>query len=135
MNENTPQQLDPLGGITARAIVIVAGICAVVIALVMSIASWHEVLHGTLDPPDLGHEERLLVKDAAAIAEKLDWSNEPWRVLAEALKASTGKTGRELFHPLRLALTGRESGPEMAGLLASMGQARALERLTAAARR
>jgi glutamyl-tRNA synthetase len=98
-------------------------------------ASWHEVLHGTLDPPDLSHEERLLVKDAAAIAERLDWSNEPWSALAEELKASTGKKGRELFHSLRLALTGRESGPEMAGLLASMGQARALERLTAAARR
>ena len=39
------------------------------------------------------------------------------------------------FHPLRLALTGRESGPEMAGLVVQMGKARALERLNAAARR
>jgi glutamyl-tRNA synthetase len=36
---------------------------------------------------------------------------------------------------LRLALTGRESGPEMAGLVARMGKARAVERLNAAARR
>jgi len=51
------------------------------------------------------------------------------------VKASTGKKGRELFHTLRLALTGRESGPEMAGLVAAMGRDRAVRRLEAAARR
>ena len=98
-------------------------------------AGWFAVLHGEIDPPDLSHEERLLVKDAAAAAEKLDWSAEPWRALTEEMKASTGKKGRELFHPLRLALTGRESGPEMAGLVVAMGRARAVRRLEAAARR
>jgi len=96
---------------------------------------WFAVLHGEIDPPDLSHEERLLVKDAATAAEKLDWAVEPWRALTEEVKAATGKKGRELFHPLRLALTGRESGPEMAGLVAAMGRGRAVRRLEAAARR
>jgi glutamyl-tRNA synthetase len=96
---------------------------------------WFAVLHGDVDPPELSHEERLLVKDAATAAEKADWANEPWRSLTEAVKISTGKKGRELFHPLRLALTGRESGPKMAGLVAAMGQERAVRRLEAAARR
>ena len=98
-------------------------------------ADWFAVLHENIDPPDLSHEERLLVKDAAAIAEKLDWSFEPWRALTEAVKQSSGKKGRELFHPLRLALTGRDSGPEMAGLVSRMGRERAVQRLEAAARR
>jgi len=98
-------------------------------------AGWYEVLHGDIDPPELSHDERLLVRDAAATAEGLDWTAEPWRALTEALKAASGKKGRELFHPLRLALTGRESGPEMAGLLAGMGKDRAIGRLAAAARR
>jgi glutamyl-tRNA synthetase len=98
-------------------------------------ADWFAVLHGEIDPPELGHEERLLVKDAATIAERLDWSAEPWRTLTEELKRDTGKKGRELFHPLRLALTGRESGPEMAALAARMDQGRAVRRLEAAARR
>ena len=85
--------------------------------------------------PNSAHEERLLVKDAAAVAEKLDWSAEPWRALTDELKRSSGKKGRELFHPLRLALTGRESGPEMAGLVARMGKDRAIHRLEAAAKR
>ena len=96
---------------------------------------WFAVLHGEIDPPELAHDERLLVKDAAATAETLDWSAEPWRALTEALKQATGRKGRALFHPLRLALTGRDSGPEMAPLLAAMGKDRAVRRLEAAARR
>ena len=97
--------------------------------------AWFAVLEGDIDPPELSHDERLLVKDASAIAEKLDWSTEPWRALTEVLKQELGKKGRELFHPLRLALTGRESGPEMAGLVARMGRDRAVRRLDAAAKR
>jgi glutamyl-tRNA synthetase len=98
-------------------------------------AAWFEVLHGDVDPPELSHDERLLAKDAAGIAERLDWSAEPWRELTNELKNLSGRKGRELFHPLRLALTGRESGPEMAGLVQHMGRDRAVRRLEAAAKR
>ena len=96
---------------------------------------WLAVLRGDIEPPDLAHDERLLVKDATAVAERLDWDAEPWKALTTQLMESSGKKGRELFHPLRLALTGRDSGPEMAGLLRAMGKSRAIARLEAAARR
>ena len=98
-------------------------------------APWFEVLRGDVDSPELAHDERLLMKDAASAAEDLDWGEEPWRTLTTELKSTSGKKGRELFHPLRLALTGRESGPEMAGLVARMGKDRAIQRLKAAAKR
>jgi glutamyl-tRNA synthetase len=98
-------------------------------------AGWFEVLHGEVDPPELGHDERLLLRDAATLAEALEWSGESWRELTASLKESTGRKGRDLFHPLRLALTGRDSGPEMAGLLERIGKARAVRRLEAAAKR
>lgn len=98
-------------------------------------APWFDVLRGDVDSPDLAHDERLLMKDAASAAEELDWGEEPWRMLTTELKSTSGKKGRELFHPLRLALTGRESGPEMAGLVARMGKDRAIQRLKAAAKR
>ena len=98
-------------------------------------AGWFAVLHGEIDPPELSHDERLLIKDAVAVAEGLDWGEEPWKALTSALKESSGKKGRELFHPLRLALTGRDSGPEMAGLVSRMGKERAIHRLEAAAKR
>ncbi len=99
------------------------------------INDWSAVLHGEIDPPELSHEERLLARTAAGIAEQLDWGSEPWRELTTKLKSSSNKKGRELFHPLRLALTGRESGPEMAGLVQRMGRDRAVRRLEAAAKR
>jgi glutamyl-tRNA synthetase len=98
-------------------------------------ATWFDVLHGEVEAPELAHDERLLLRDAATVAEGLDWADDPWRALTSELKTSSGRKGRELFHPLRLALTGRDSGPEMAGLVSRMGKDRALHRLKAAAKR
>ena len=97
--------------------------------------AWFALLAGDIDPPELSHDERLLVREGAGVAEGLDWSHEPWRALTNALKESSGRKGRDLFHPLRLALTGRDSGPEMAGLVLRMGKDRAVRRLEAAAKR
>jgi glutamyl-tRNA synthetase len=99
------------------------------------VGDWIDVLHGDIEVPELSHDERQTVREAAAVAELLDWSSEPWRALTSELKNSTGKKGRELFHPLRLALTGRESGPEMALLIQPIGKERAIRRLEAAAKR
>ncbi|MFM9853162.1 MAG: glutamate--tRNA ligase [Sphingomonadaceae bacterium] len=66
---------------------------------------------------------------AAAIAETLDWDANPWHALTSALKAASGRKGKALFMPLRLALTGRDHGPEMAALLTLIGKERALKRL------
>jgi glutamyl-tRNA synthetase len=105
------------------------------LARLADFGAWFAVLHGDVEPPELSHDERRLVKDAATVAERLDWSAEPWRSLTDELKQSSGKKGRDLFHPLRVALTGRDSGPEMAGLVARMGKDRAIRRLEAAAKR
>jgi glutamyl-tRNA synthetase len=105
------------------------------VARVSDFAGWHAIVDGDIEPPELSHEERLFAKDAAGVAEKLDWDAEPWKVLTAELKESTGRKGRDLFHPLRLALTGKDSGPEMAGLLQRIGRERAIARLEAAARR
>jgi glutamyl-tRNA synthetase len=96
-------------------------------------AAWQPVLDGTIERPDLNRDDRLFVREAAAVAAGIDWSADPWRSLAEALKERTGRKGAALFKPLRLALTGRESGPEMAPLLARIGRDRAIARLEAAA--
>jgi len=98
-------------------------------------AAWYEVVSGDIDAPDLGHEDRLFARDAAAAARDVSWGPNAWAELTGALKESTGRKGRELFHPLRLALTGRDSGPEMAGLLERMGKDRAIVRLDLAAHR
>ncbi len=88
---------------------------------------------GAIVPPDLSGEDRAFLAHAARIAGSIDWASDPWHALAAALKAETGRKGKALFLPLRLALTGRDHGPEMAGLLPLIGRERAIERLAAAA--
>jgi len=96
-------------------------------------ADWVPVLHCLIAPPEVVPDDKPLIAEAAQVAETVDWSADPWHALTDALKASTGRKGRALFHPLRKALTGRDSGPEMGPLLKLIGKERALERLTAAA--
>ena len=96
-------------------------------------ADWLPILHGNIDTPHVALDDKPLLSAAAKVAAALDWSADPWQDLTSSLKASTGRKGRALFHPLRTALTGRDSGPEMAPLIKLIGHDRALERLNAAA--
>jgi len=105
------------------------------LARVEDFAGWMPILHGDIDAPDLSHDERAIAREAAAAAWDVDWSAEPWKRLAERVKSATGVTGRALFHPLRLAITGLERGPEMAGLVERIGKERVARRLEAAAKR
>jgi glutamyl-tRNA synthetase len=105
------------------------------LASVSDFADWLPVLHREIEPVELGHEERAVVREAAAIAAGLDWSSEPWKRLTEQVKERTGQKGRALFHPLRAAITGLDSGPEMAGLVERIGKERVVRRLEAAAKR
>ena len=51
------------------------------------------------------------------------------QAIVSAVRAATGKTGAALYKPLRLALTGRTHGPELAPLLKAMPPGKARERL------
>jgi glutamyl-tRNA synthetase len=84
---------------------------------------WWEVCRRPLSPVVV--EPAFLATAADLLPEDVDgfprWLDE--------LKATTGRKGKALFHPLRLALTGREHGPELKHLLPLLGRERALARL------
>ena len=92
-------------------------------------ADWWSVVEGPIvaeiDPADSD-----FLAQAAAALPSLDWQADPWHQLTTILKDSTGRKGKTLFLPLRLALTGRAHGPDMKALLPLIGQARAIERLS-----
>ncbi|HMG47117.1 MAG TPA: glutamate--tRNA ligase [Allosphingosinicella sp.] len=93
-------------------------------------ADWWDILHGHVARVAAA-EDRPFLAAAAAAAEAIDWSQAPWPQLVERLKAE--RSGKALFQPLRRALTGRDSGPEMAVLLPLIGREEAAARLRAAA--
>jgi glutamyl-tRNA synthetase len=67
---------------------------------------------------------------AAALLPSEPWDATTWSTWTAAVKGATGAKGKALFHPLRLALTGRENGPELKTLLPLVGRTRALARLS-----
>lgn len=97
------------------------------------VESWFEVARGDLPRSDLPQEDKAFMAEAAALAPAIDWSDDPWHALTGRLKESSGRKGKALFLPLRLALTGRSSGPEMAGLIKLIGKERTVERLARSA--
>nr|WP_294811988.1 glutamate--tRNA ligase [uncultured Sphingomonas sp.] len=101
------------------------------LSTVAEAGDWWRVVEGPIDLPDLPAEDRAYLAQAAAAAAAIDWSADPWHALTGALKEATGRKGKPLFLPLRLALTGREHGPDMAALLPLIGKDRALSRLAA----
>jgi glutamyl-tRNA synthetase len=74
-------------------------------------------------------ENRELLQRASELLPPEPWGENVWQQWTKALGESTGVKGRALFHPLRLALTGCEHGPELKKLLPLIGRARALARL------
>jgi len=89
---------------------------------------WRQVVEGDVAPVV---EDRAYLDLAAARLPKGAWDGSTWSAWTNDLKALTGRKGRDLYHPLRLALTGRDAGPELAALLPMIGRARALARLSA----
>jgi glutamyl-tRNA synthetase len=91
------------------------------------IADWWQVCRAALAP--VIQEPEFLAEAAAALPEgPLDM--ETWPRWTRQLSEATGRKGKALYQPLRLALTGREHGPEMKNLLPLIGAARAKARLS-----
>jgi glutamyl-tRNA synthetase len=95
-------------------------------------ADWWQIVEGPVEPRADG-DDRAFLNDAAETAARLDWDAAVWSNLTAQLKQTTGRAGKPLFRPLRRALTGRDSGPEMAVLLPLIGKERTIERLRVAA--
>jgi glutamyl-tRNA synthetase len=93
-------------------------------------AGWWAVVEGAVSAA-IAPEDRAYLAQAADAAAAIDWNESAWKALTAALGAATGRKGKALFLPLRLALTGREHGPDMNALLPLIGKARAVERLRA----
>ena len=89
---------------------------------------WRIVRDGPEQQPELSDEDVSFVRAAFDLLPLEPWDGSTWKSWTEAVKGATGRKGRALFMPLRLALTGRESGPELADLLPLLGREGTLAR-------
>ncbi|MCQ8782802.1 glutamate--tRNA ligase [Mangrovibrevibacter kandeliae] len=98
-------------------------------------ALWRDVVYGAVPPTAPAGEDAVFLGSAAALLPPAPWDGAAWKAWTGKVKELTGRKGRALFMPLRLALTGLDHGPEMSELLPLIGRDRAVARLTAAAAR
>ncbi|MGC6530125.1 MAG: glutamate--tRNA ligase [Candidatus Puniceispirillaceae bacterium] len=96
------------------------------LSFVAEAGEWWDICHNDITPVI---EDAALCEAAIAHLPDGDITADIWKEWTKAIGAATGAKGRGLFMPLRLALTGRKAGPEVAGLLPFMGRERIISRL------
>ncbi|MEN3793831.1 glutamate--tRNA ligase [Fulvimarina sp. MAC3] len=91
---------------------------------------WCDVVYGEIEQnTNTDAEEQAFLTTALERLPEGPVGETTWKVWTGDLKKETGRKGRSLFMPLRLALTGLDHGPELAALLPLIGRERIAARL------
>jgi glutamyl-tRNA synthetase len=91
-------------------------------------AEWHQIIYGELTGLT-ADEDREFISQASGLLPDEPWDATTWKSWTDAVKQASARKGKALFMPLRLALTGKPHGPELAALLPLIGRERAMARL------
>lgn len=94
--------------------------------VVADVKDWWELLHQPITPVI---EDAEFTSSAAKLLPEGEWGAHQWPVFIDAVKAATGRKGKDLFMPLRLAISGRSDGPELPVLFALLGRDKVQKRL------
>ncbi|MDR0407188.1 MAG: glutamate--tRNA ligase [Holosporales bacterium] len=99
----------------------------------LDVCHWQEVCFGTIESSAGAQQEdpaffRACILCLERASEKFG-TEKMWEDFIKDLTQSTGRNGRNLFHPLRLILTGQETGPELRVLASFMGRTRMMQRV------
>jgi len=93
------------------------------------IVEWSKLVTGPVEPIILP-EDREFIGMARDMLPAEPWDQATWILWTNALKEKTGRKGKALFLPLRMALTGRHDGPELKALLPLLGRKVCQDRLS-----
>jgi glutamyl-tRNA synthetase len=89
---------------------------------------WRTLRDGPQEQPDFSDTDREYLRQAFDLLPEDPWNGSVWKEWTGRIREATGRKGKALFTPLRLALTGQPSGPELADLLPLLGREGTLAR-------
>lgn len=92
---------------------------------------WWRIVHEPLEASACDAADVEFLRTARRLLPDEPWDEKTWSAWTKAVSEATGRRGRDLFMPLRRALTGRPAGPELALLLPLIGRPNTLARLPA----
>ncbi len=87
---------------------------------------WWELLAHPVTPVI---EDSDYCNQAASLLPEGELTPDSWKEFTRSIQEATGRKGRQLFMPLRLALTARTDGPELPVLFALLGRDKVEKRL------
>jgi len=91
------------------------------------VTEWAEICSAGLKPIIADEDAEFIKQSAEHLPEQLD--ENAFKIWTIKLKEATGRKGKQLFMPIRLALTARQDGPELAKILQLISHAEILRRL------
>lgn len=94
--------------------------------IVADVKAWADICHHEVVP---AIEDKALTDLAASLLPLEPWDENTFNTWLNEVKAQSSKKGKELFHPIRKALTALDNGPELKTLLPLIGYEKAKKRL------
>ena len=88
---------------------------------------WENILYGSLAPFE--NNESAYIKLSFDLLSEDAVTENTWAAWTKKIKEESGRKGKDLFMPLRQALTGMDHGPEMKKIIILMGYDRVCTRL------
>ncbi|MDJ0638279.1 MAG: glutamate--tRNA ligase [Paracoccaceae bacterium] len=83
--------------------------------------NWWPMFQGQVTPM-VEDDDRAFVAEALSLLGEPPYDAATWSNWTSAVKGKTGRKGKSLFMPLRLAITGQPRGPEMADVMPLLTQ-------------
>ncbi len=86
------------------------------ITVLADLEGWWALFRDGADPL-VDDADRDFAVQALGLLPDAPWTRDTWGDWTAAVKAATGRKGKDLFRPLRRLMTGRDAGPEMADVM------------------
>ncbi len=90
------------------------------------IKEWWDICKENLTPII---DDSEFLKEASTVLPEGTWDENTWNQWVELVKQKTGRKGKDLFMPIRKAITAREHGPELKQILPLIGREKTFARL------
>ena len=93
------------------------------------IKKWADIVDGKFEPVAQDEQDSNFVIEATSLLPQEPWGDDIWQRWTGLVKEKTGRKGKQLFMPLRIALTGQHHGPDLKQLMPVIGWERTRRRL------
>lgn len=95
---------------------------------VKEVKDWWQICKEEINPI-IEESDQEFIKHAASLLPEGKLNEESWSIWINKIKEATGRKGKELFMPIRKALTALENGPELKYILPLIGRDVVVKRL------